>query len=905
MRESPGAWSTRRGDHFGSSSLITTSVDPHVRAGPVMIHIAFVDRKRPDRLPWIPRWCPIIVPSFIHRWSPMPAISRPIRILAAALLACAAPPRALPAQIVFGPPSSEESPLGLSLSGGISMGSYQAGVNFGLLELYRHAAWNDSFHVVMNVPRYRLRSVTGASAGNINTLLWALEACTDVRGGGPRYHSPRPEESLFWQVWGTIGWTRIFSDTSSELAVFDRKGLIEGLAKPLVAARMRDPRLVQGCTVPAGITLTRVLPDSLKLQQLAIQTQRVVTPFRVTVERGRARGDTLVAFSRLDVDNEDGRFGILAHLGPRGGEIPFAHMLEAVKASAAFPIAFAPVRLPLWFGEANLPDFAMFLDGGVFDNNPVGFARNLYGAQGDAGRLDILYVNPVRYRRRLLDTRGADSAPAPSGGLASVMRFVGGAVPTARQYELQLLARERAHQQREQELLEEIVRLEAYAPAAERAGQAAAHPAVRERLLLSSRAYPIFGEHLAAFAAFLARPAREFDFYVGMYDAAHMVLWHHTCADAGNDAARQECVGRRLPELIAGDTVFMRDPARQVAAMLYNREFPDRALPESPVAPAFQDQLTVQTALFRAMGTQFTVVDPDTACTDPRLISKLLCGDGLQVVLDTLRADRTAFGLINQWAEACERLIDARHAGRAPRDAVADDCRAEPVFRDLIDDPMAGGTRVLDDVIDRLRVVERAMRRDRTVRDDDYLRMVSSVQFAYHASHLRSRVRRDWIPSSAPRGAWLGSVPVSYMGANLGAPGLEMRWTPTYNLRMPNLVRASVLYHYNAEPRGDNYHWLGVGVGAGRYVSKVIVSEWGAEAHYFRPGRDLGNGHASVTEVEPYLVLLAGQMRLSARVLVFPSEHGRLHGDRGWTISAGLSDPTGLAFWVWRILVRS
>lgn len=844
----------------------------------------------------------------------MPAFSRIFRILLAAVVACAASPRVLAAQIIFDDDPRSGEPLGLSLSGGISMGSYQAGVNFGLLELYRHAAWNPRFRDTTRIPRYRLRSVTGASAGNINTLLWAIEACTDVRGTAPVYHSPRPEESLFWQVWGTIGWTRIFNEDSPELAVFDRTGLIEGLAKPILAARMRDPRLVQGCSVPAGITLTRVLPDSLKLQELAIQTQRVVTPFRVTVDRGRARGDTLVAFDRMDgLDNGDRRFGLMAHLVAPGAGIPFADLLQAVKASAAFPVAFAPVRLPVWYHDGADSVATMFLDGGVFDNNPVGLVRNLYGAQQDPRPLDILYVNPVRYREDLLDSRGDSLRAAPPGGLASVTRFVQGAVPTARQYELQLLARERAHQARERELLEreqalraQVERLEAYAPAALRAQAVPADtvtPAVQERLLLSSRAYPIFGEHLAAFAAFLARPAREFDFYVGMYDAAHMVLWHHTCANAGNDSTRQECVGRRLPELIAGDTVFMRDPARQVAILLYNREFPRRALPVPPVDPGFQDRLTVQTALFRAMGTQFTPVrDPDTACPDPRLISKLLCGDGLRTVLDTLGNDRAAFALIDRWADACARHVAARRAGRVLGDSVGDDCRAEPVFRDLVADPMAGGTRLLDDVIDRMRLVERAMRRDPTIPDDDYLRLITSLQFAFHASHLRSRERQDLNPSSAPPGSWLRAIPISSIGANLGAPGLEARWQPTWNIRSPGLVRGSLIYHYNAAPtNGGEDHYVGFGGGVGWYSSWIVVSEGGLEAHHFRAIEQPGSGRRAVTEAELYAVLLAGQLRVSVRVLPFYEEHGMMHGPRGWTLTAGLSDPTGLAFWLARI----
>lgn len=816
----------------------------------------------------------------------MPSIPRTLRVLLVAALAYASSPRVLRAQITFGPDGDGAAPLGLSLSGGISLGAYQAGVNFGLLELYRHAAWDDGFTDGTGIPRYRLRSVTGASAGNINTLLWALEACTDLREPGRPYRSPPPDESLFWRIWGTIGWTRIFKEKSGELAVFDRRSLIDDLAAPLLAERMRDPRLVPECSVPAGITLTRVLPDTLELQQLGIETQRVVTPFRVTVDR--ARGDTLVRFARMDgLGNEDQHFGMMAHLAPRGADIPFADLLQAVKASAAFPIAFAPVTLPVWYENEAEPARSLFLDGGAFDNNPVGLARNLYGAQGDSRRLDILYVNPSRYRADLARARHDTLAPPPPpGGLASVMRFVQGAVPTARQYELQLLARERAHQERVRLLRQEIQRLERYAPAAERAGAAApGQPAVQERLLLSSRAYPVFGEHLGFFAAFLARPAREFDFYVGMYDGAHMALWHHACARHGDDRdARQACVGRALPRII-GDTLIMRDPARQIAAMLYNAEFRGDTLPVPPVPPELRDRFTVQKALFRAMGTQFTPADRDD-CVDSRLIYQLLCGDGLLAVLDTLRADREAVRVIRGWAAACDSLR----------------CDAEPVFRDLLDNPMGGGTRVLDDVIDRLRLVERGMRRDTTIPDDDYLRLVTSLQWTFHASHLRSRARLDLNPSSAPPGSWLRAVPVSFMGANLGAPGLEARWQPTWNIRSPGLVRGSLIYHYNAAPtNGGADHYLGFGGGVGWYSTWIVVSEGGVEAHHFR-SIEPGAGRGGVTEVEAYGVLLAGQMRVSLRVLPFREEHGMLHGPRGWSVTAGLSDPMGLAFWLNRFL---
>lgn len=442
-----------------------------------------------------------------------------------------------------------------------------------------------------------------------------------------------------------------------------------------------------------------------------------------------------------------------------------------------------------------------------------------------------------------------------------------------------MLARERAHREREQQLIEQIQRLEVRTQGRASAAHAAE---AGERLLLSSRAYPIFGEHLGAFAAFLARPAREFDFHVGVYDAMHMALWHHPCAHHDrNEEARQACVGERLPYLIRHPDL-LRDTARHVVTLLFNHEFPARALPVPPVAPENR-RLVVQQALFRAMGTQFGRVDPDSACRDPRLIHKLLCGDGLDSVLVTLRRDPAAFAVIDTWARACNATV----------------CEAEPIFRNLVDNHLAAGTRLLDDVFDRLRHVERLMRRDTTLANDDYLRLVTSLQLVFHASHLRSRPQWHLIPSSVPTGSAWRAVPISYVGANLGTSGVEVRWQPTYNARNPFFVRVPVTYHYNAQPLfSDEEHYAGIGVSAGAYSSWIIVSEFGLGLNHFR---GIGDWGLTATDVEGHAVLLAGQLRASVRWLPDGDELGRLHGRRGWAISAGLSDPIGLGFWLVRI----
>lgn len=831
--------------------------------------------------------------------------SRPsfsFRLLIALLLSLALPGAAR-AQITFltaadSARADSIRPLGLSISGGISLGSYQAGVNFGLLEVYRHAAWNPQFRHSTEIPAYRLRTVTGASAGNINTLLWALEACTDLRTAEGVYTSPAPESSLFWQVWLSIGWDRLFNPESPELALFDRRALIDMVVGPKVEKRMRDPRLVEGCAVPAGITLTRISPDTLWLQGLAIETQRHVMPFTVLVDSDSAALGTRVRFiQETRIEPEDQFFGILVRPEPHNGDVPFPTLLNAVKASASFPVAFAPVEIDVWYPRTGRAAPHMFSDGGVFDNNPVGFARNLYRLEQDTSTLDILYVNPHRFRSGLRAAREGRARPVPTGGLAAVMALLEGAVPTARQYELQLLARERAHQEEVRSLRAhaaalqvDVNNLAALVPPARQPLRAwtqgfedgpVSEPA-RERLLLSSRAYPVLGEHLGSFGAFLARPGREFDFYVGMYDAFYMALSEHTCAEYADTTAlseqqRHRCVGDALPQLI-GLEALVGNPARQVLSWLYEHEYAPMRI-DFPLSadPDTASRITVQQAFFNALGTQFTPPDSEQ-CVDKRLIFSILCRDGLWTVLETLSEDTAATAIIADWSTICDP-----------------ECRAEPTFSGLLDNPMAASTEMLDEVIQRLRDVEMMMRTGRDVQGADMVAPVTGGQWLFFASHLRSRPLYDPFPSSVPDG---GINPLSYIGANLGTVGLEARWQPTWNVGNPSFLRGNVIFHYNGQPIGSRDElYGGVGVMAGWYIPRIEVSEVGVGINQFLPLR-FGEGLPAPWEVEASGVFVANQLRLGARWLPLKRHHGLLHGRRGWAISFGLNDPVGLIHWL-------
>lgn len=802
------------------------------------------------------------------------------------------------AQISFGNDTIGAKPLGLSISGGISLGSYQAGVNFGLLELYRHAAWNPDFGTHWKIPRYHLRTVTGASAGNINTLLWAVEACTDLRDARGAYRSPDPEESLFWDVWLSIGWERLFNPRSDELALFDRKALIDDLVGPRLKERMRDPRLVEGCTVPAGITLTRILPDTLWLQKLDIVTQRHVTPFTLLVDSEQADLGTRVRFVHEDrIKPEDQYFGLLVRLQPHDGDIPINRLLEAVKASASFPVAFAPVELDVWYpGRGG--DTDSFVDGGAFDNNPVGFARNLYGLRGDSTTLDILYVNPYRLRMELRDKREVEQERAPSGGLAAVMRTLGGAIPTARQYELQLVARERAHQARVDTLRALIAGLDSLVTPAQRRGlrmqlhgNADTLPApTRERLLLSSRAYPVLGEHLSSFGAFLARPGREFDFYVGMYDALYMALTEHACSAFADTTGRASqlahtCVGKLLPGLIQSPDL-VRDPAREVLSLLYEREYGPIGRPAGELRTRdMEERVAVQRAFFTALGTQFTPVDAEVECHDKRVVYVLLCGDGLLDVLRSIGNNDDVVRILREWSRRCDR-----------------ECLVEPSFVALVQEPAHGATVMLDQVIERLLQVEGMMKNRTRLHGGNYVTPVTAGQWLFHASHLRSRPVWEWSPNSIPETSGARLIPISYLGANFGTAGAEARYTPAWNFGNPLFARGNLIVHYNGEPLNSTDRWYGgAGASVGRYFTRIYVSELGVGANLFQPLDNLRGSALNPWEVEGYGVFVANQLRLGIRWMPDGDHRGLIHGRRGWAFSAGLNDPVGLAYWIGKI----
>lgn len=806
-----------------------------------------------------------------------------------------------------------------SISGGISLGSYQAGMNWALLELYRAASADLAFASRFRLPNVLLGSLAGASAGNINTLLWAIEGCTR-----PARHPP--DSSLFWKTWTSVGLAELLPrglrPESSDRALFDR-GFFKDSLFPTIRRRLRSPDLQPGCSIRAGVTLTRVRPDTLRLGDLPVLTQRFAVAFRAEVDTTVA-GPRQMRFVWPDrVVEENRRFGklVLPMLARNaaGDVLPDSiiepdSILAIVEASSAFPIAFQPKRLTLHHPEEGAPLTDLYMDGGVFDNNPLGLAVDLFA---DANRevvdndsvpradvVSVIYVTPGRYRGPLADLRVRRESALAWGGIKATMQMLAGAVETAQQYELQLTVRQ-----------PRIVAPDTLV------------------VQLTSRAHPITGEHLAHFGAFLARPFRELDFFVGVYDALHFVGSEYTCDPAG---ARQQpdsaCVAKAVAELIAQRSIDFGAAAPPLLDSLFATEFHDHrfaAMRESVRRGAswgrtFEDsaRTTVLLALHGALQkTQMT--DEPTVCGNIPLPHLLICTDRLQQLLHAFGGSPGVRDIIARWSRECDE-----RARTLPKPKRAAACQSAHELDAMVKHPRQFASRVIDRLLVRLWDVEHRVHRDfkSRARGEDSLRLRgidrldAELQAAlllslYRARPLRPRYGFEWSPTSAPERAWIVRHLVPYtLAFNVGDSGFELGYRPSWHLHHRVAVTFPLTAHWTtpvirrsdgtvSSGDGKDFHpGGGLGIALSGLIPRpvgLIIPELGITTQYFGPtARSWSNDGVLVTDVYGDVSLLAGRLRVGVRKT---SREDQLFDGGAWAWSVGIADLNGLAYWLVRL----
>jgi len=817
------------------------------------------------------------------------------------------PPEAAPA----GPPKPVRYVM--TISGGISLGAYEAGFNWALLRhLKKHRA--DSVQPGSDLAPLELVAATGASAGNINAFLTAVGWCQTAAFDAQE----SPSNNLFWHAWVPIGLDELFPGPGGAYAADDgllARSAFTDIKKKLAGATATAGRFAPGCKLPIGITVTRNRLGSLVLNDsagsgpgLQIATQRfVVTMDAQTSPQG-------LVFAERPRACDDPAVGQYLHLpGPAGSKLPIDTVLGLVEASSAFPLAFGSKRVdhcaagdkrdPLCAVESEMPSSDAFFDGGVFDNVPLGLGVSLAmprkpracPSDHDDGDIEFLYVDPGRRRRGPFGGAGvAQSGEGPTRGLASAVTFLTNFVQVSRQYELQTAARYVFDRLFNEGLRRasgpEVTRL----AKGEQAGRNAA------RLRLSSRFYPVVGNYLGAFGAFFARSFREYDFYVGIYDALFGVAEGYCRTGAPGDPINQgRCIAAKVLDLEnqMGLAAPGAEPARYVVNELLRAEMTawlsdsnatagvlasipavDSTLTRGP-APALSvgtaGQIKVMAALVAASGEVDRAETVASVSGDPAQKEKFFQDDTFVAFVERFHGrlgDIDADGVRQQFAPREYRFV--RDPDAEMRVALASAAERQAEIEEQENYKL--GTQAM--AVAQMMLYSEPFRPSKGLDLDPSSIPDRRLTLGRAMAHL--------LPYSVSGDFFNGGTSVEYRPgywfverAGIGVPLSPIIWQSGQGGRMLVAAGIALLLHFDS----------------------VALPELQIGPRFTQTWQNLRDGSAGTIQpgAEVAAYLLAGKLRLSVGVDDFVTAGDTLHA---WSFKLGLADLNGLTYWALRFI---
>lgn len=385
---------------------------------------------------------------------------------------------------------SAKEPINLSMviSGGVSLGAYEAGYNWAIIKLLKAVKQKSS------LTEPKLLSLAGASAGSINALISAVYWCQQSE------YKNSVSNNLFFNTWTDIDITDLIiqnKDSDNKTTLFTRRPLIKKAQN--ILKHMQKPIFQKGCQIPLGIVVTKTEPIIEEFQGIEIKNQSFAIPLKVYEKNSK------LYIKNLSINKERAKFLNILKIPQIDRD--FKKIQDILFASSAFPGAFTQVKLNyIYKGKRGL---GYFLDGGVYNNIPLDLALAL-APKADS----FIFIDPNSKRKfnpkeckkakSYLKCKSRCRAPKfkkikskqansdISSGFLSTNLF-----PLFKSTQIF----------RSMRLYETINRYFRYNP--------------NMHLILSSRYHPITGKFMWAFGAFLDKNFREYDYYVGVYDAIY------------------------------------------------------------------------------------------------------------------------------------------------------------------------------------------------------------------------------------------------------------------------------------------------------------------------------------------------------------------------------------------------
>lgn len=383
-------------------------------------------------------------------------------------------------------------PVALTLSGGVSLGAYQAG-----------SLYYSSLILRENPKLFQTRLMTGSSAGALNALLALLSVCGS--------EDLRPSQSAFYKMWVGFKAKELLPVNGESGALLSRKAF-EGIASELEAKWKAG--ISSTCDVVLGFSVTRVEPFK-DMSSIGFSRRGEKVTLRVRGQ-GPGRPPRLTNYVNPALFPKP----MLVDLEAGNDAQNFQTLKQVLFASSAFPVAFQPAELRTCvagqterWSHLDLPfqcpkeelASAAFADGGIFDNKPLAFAekisrmgltddscgrltwREVPGSGGESqvgNRLLYFYsdLSAVTYvrdesKREMTESRAFSVLPSIFDGLFGPARNQDSAL-----------------------LLEQA-------------------PALESQIAAPKNSVPRMGDSLLGFYGFFERDFRSFDFYLGLWEA--------------------------------------------------------------------------------------------------------------------------------------------------------------------------------------------------------------------------------------------------------------------------------------------------------------------------------------------------------------------------------------------------
>ena len=359
----------------------------------------------------------------------------------------------------------------IAISGGASKGAYEAGLNWGLLKIFRDINKIDPT-LIGQTHDVNAASFSGASAGALNTLLSGLTWCSRPESEGGLTNTI--DSNIFRDVWLIPDVNHLLPPTADSIYYSSNDALLSRYDLLQAASGLREqwnkPIFRANCRIPLGVTVTRVVPEELKIGNIEVQNQRMFIPFEAHTKKDGTLGFVFNPGNYPTLQDPAMILMPRAHNAPPYS-IDDQRIEDAVLTSAAYPGGFGRMRLqycrlnsyvapnedksgkkikekPICPEGYELAE-AEFADGGLFDNLPIGLARKLAEQHKYASKnvlpVTYIYLDPNRLRYKI---------PPPTNKLAcasdhppeacEIMEFsflteqalLLGAMGTARKYEL-------------------------------------------------------------------------------------------------------------------------------------------------------------------------------------------------------------------------------------------------------------------------------------------------------------------------------------------------------------------------------------------------------------------------------------------------------------------------------------